>query len=212
MIDSQWVFPGFAGFTAFMALFIYPMSLRHVGLCAILLILLCWKGMEAGDRATFAFRVWLAACAVSGIVNAIYIASVGFDSSRAIADYIEQQPSSAAISIAAFDPSLALPVAAALGRPHYDLRGGCQQTFLRLAEKDGRDAQSYATLLAQAVDDVGQLYVLSETPLTSLGGALEPLRLVKTFPRTFSAGPKHLYIAGASTSRRTTVQSCRPLD
>lgn len=73
---------GLLALTLAFSLAVYPLGLRHLMLIALLLMLLAWLRGVRGDRPSWAFRVWLAVAALSGIATSAFAMTRPFDTAH----------------------------------------------------------------------------------------------------------------------------------
>lgn len=208
------VFLGFFAFTLFMALFVYQLSIRHAGLVAILLVVLAWRAAEGGNRLPPALRAWLVVGAVCGLVVAVHIARVGFDSSERAARYIETH-GLAGKMLVSFDDPHAVPVTARLGKPNYNLTKQCNQTFIRWDRKAREwTVPKLESALARTARVYGEYYLISniqfeaERETQRVAPLLTP---VAAFAPGYTGKGFYLYRGGAGATGRTPP-ACPPLE
>lgn len=215
--NDRWlalVFAGFFAFTLFMAMFVYQLSLRHAGLIVALFLVLAWRNVEAGGRLSHWFRAWLVIGAVCGLVIAVHIQRVGFDSSAAAAKFIRDQGLADKI-LASFSDPHAVPVTARLDVPNFNLTKQCNQTFIRWDRKALEwTIPKLEAAIAQTARDYGTYYVISniqfeaEPETRSVARLLTP---VAAFGPGYTSGGYYIYRAGTgSTGAKPPM--CPPLD
>jgi hypothetical protein len=209
------VFTGFLGFTIFMALFVYTLSMRHVGLVAALLLVLAWRSAEAGTKPSIYLRTWMAIGALCGLFMAVHISRVGFDNSGKAARYIEAHKLQNKLWVSYDDPH-AVPVTARLGIPNYNLTKQCLQTFIRWDRKGHQwTVKTLDAALRQTADAYGEFYLVSkirfeEDPDAS--GILQIAKPLAAFGQAYTGRGFNLYhIAGGVARTGRVAPMCKPL-
>lgn len=207
-------FAGFFAFTLFMAMFVYQLSLRHAGLIVILLLVLAWRSVEAGTRLSHGFRAWLMIGAACGLVIAVHINRVGFDSSGKAARFIQQQGLADKLLVSFEDPH-AVPVTARLGVPNYNMTKQCAQTFIRWDRKAREwTIPTLETAITRTARDYGTYYIISniqfdaEPETRSVARLLTPVAAIAP---GYTSGGYYIYRAGAGSTGKKPA-TCAPLD
>ena len=202
------LFFGFVAFTLMMAVFVYPQSMRHLGLVAIVLILLVWRSAAAGCQPSRYFVTWLAVSALCGTIVAGHIAQVGFDGSGAAARKISALGLPGKLWATLDDPH-AVPVTARLTVPNYNMARRCSQTFIRWDQTiQAWTDERVATALSDTAARFGQFYVVSNRIIETVPGL--PVTLLYSAPRGYTSWDYHLYRIGRDgTSTGVAPPACR---
>lgn len=158
----RWLLLAFAAATLFFSIGVYPLSIRHLTLIAMLLILLRWRDVERGRALDGAWRLWLAGLALGGMVNVALAAAGPFHPAEAAARVIRVRGLADAHWVS-FPLSQGQGVAALNGMTFDDLEQGCAQQFVRWNHHSRiREWRQLTAALRRATDRYGRLYLLSD--------------------------------------------------
>jgi hypothetical protein len=209
-------FGGFLTFTIIMALFIYTLSLRHVGLLAVLLILLAWRAAEAGQQPSRWMRLWLVASSASGLFLAVHIVRVSFDHSAQAAQFVEQNGLKGRLW-ATFGDSQAVAMTGKLGIPNYNMTKHCLQTFIRWDRKGSQwDEKSLRAALQVTAARYGEFYLVSSVDLAKAEDSVAIRNMVvplSFFGPGYNSYSYHLFrVASGARGNGTKPPMCPPLD
>lgn len=157
------VFSTFLTITLLFSLLVYPLSVRHLSLVAILLILLTWRACARGVAPGRAFRAWLAGASACGILSAGISAVKPFDVAPEVARFIEKNRLQQKTWIAwPYNSGVGVGVSALTGVEFMSFEKGCTQSFVRWnAPRLIATAQDFHTHVDRLRRSHGDFYLLT---------------------------------------------------
>lgn len=197
---------GFIAVCAAFSMTVYGLSVRHLMLCAIVLIALRWEAApSAGNRG---WRIWLLAAAVCGVATSAVSLTMPFDTTAEVAATIKREGLTKERWMS-FPSEHGQGVAALTGIGFEKPEKPCWQSFVRWNEPhriDGPDALSEA--LFAAMERHGTFFLLSKDVLDLPEISM---REIAVFPAGFDRQAYALYeIAPGMPRTGAPVPPCVP--
>lgn len=169
------------GATLVLGVKIYPLSVRHLMLIALLLVALVWRRAALGGAGPgAAMRAWLAVSALCGLFTAGVALTRPFDTAPETAAMIRRL-GLADKAWVAFPHSAGQSVAALSGMTFERFDASCAEDFIRWSmphEYAHHDAATLFALLQQKLRARGTFYLLSSADLPDKPDLLHPLGTV----------------------------------
>lgn len=210
----RWMLFGFAAATLLFSAVVYPLSIRHLSLIALLLILLKWREVSNGQPADRAWRIWLAALALGGLGEVAAAVTMPFNTADAAAEAIRVRGLTRKHWIS-FPESRAQGVAAINGMTFDRLERDCAQGFVRWNSRSNvKGVRGLSARLRRTTDHYGRVYLL--TTRNIVPGPDSIYTLITSIPAGYDGQRYNLYLVGRNlpeTDRRAPpcVPGLRPL-
>ncbi|MFN6933520.1 MAG: hypothetical protein ACK4NZ_00025 [Tsuneonella sp.] len=205
----------FIAISATFSLLVYPLSIRHLMLIALLLIALVWLRRSQGDRPIPSFRIWLAAASACGIATAAINFAMPFNTAPEAAAEIKR------LGLADRHwqawPDFRSQVVSALSgmefeRTELHCMHGPMRWNYRTALTTPRRFSNY---LESEIERHGRFYLLSDIRISGLDPQI--IRPLSHIPAGYDGQSYHLYVVGPTAAERPVdlppcVSGQRPLE
>lgn len=211
------IIAGFGAATFVLAIRVYPLSVRHLMLVALLLVALVWhRAANGGAGPSRAMRAWLAIGALCGLFTAAIGLTRTFDTAPEAAAAMARMGLTDKVWVA-WPRSAAQGIAALTGMAFERLGERCTEDFIRwssLRETPRPGADGVTGQLAAKHARIGTYYLVANAPLHE---PADLLHLLATVPPGYDGQAFFLYRVGdagreAPRTSARCVAAWRPLD
>jgi hypothetical protein len=160
----------FATITLIFSVTIYPLSIRHLSLCALLLVILVWRGRQPEQPPHVIFISWLGLACLCGLLIAALNLVRPFDTADDAARFIERHKLTNRHWVS-YPESRGQGVAALLGIQTERPERNCMQSYVRWNFRSLIDsASALDTELQRIAARIGGYYLLTDAamPITHM--------------------------------------------